>query len=145
MGAECWQMTACEGTSYNRFSPCLQPHTGLISMPTVHHACELVPLFFSWPSPSLCLSISLFIYHFVPFGSHVCSCSFGFQGSPGIINVSLLCLFPVFLFATCWCLSIETLCQIPLKRFSDWKDMDIHAQDSIQDPEKNCLYYVWYI
>lgn len=53
-------------------------------------ACELVPLFFSWPSPSLRLSISLFIYHFVPFGSHVCCRSFSFQGSPGSVSVFTL-------------------------------------------------------
>lgn len=95
MGAECWQMTACEGTSHTRLSPCPLPRTGLISMLTIHQACESAPLFFSLPGPSLCLPVYLFIYDFVPLRSHV---SFGsldffflFQDPPGSLDVSLLC------------------------------------------------------
>lgn len=122
MGAECWQMTACEAPSCTRLSPCLQPHTGLISMPTVHHACESVPLYFSWRNPSLYLSVCLLIYHFFPLSSNVCTCSFRFKDSPSSIIVSLLCLSSVFLSATCWCLSIRQLCKFLLKKFSEWKD-----------------------
>lgn len=126
MGAECWQMTACEGPSCTRFSPCLQPHTGLISMPTAHHACESVPLCFSWLNPSLHLSMC--IYHFFSFSSHVCTRSVRFSRlSPGSIIVSLLCLSSVFLSATCWCLSIRRLCKIPFKKFPEWKDMGAYT------------------
>lgn len=127
MGAECWQMTACEATSYTRFSPCLQPHTGLISMPTAYHGLWINPSVLQLAqsfTPSIHLSLYLFIYHFVPVGSHVCTCSFGFQDK----KVSLLCPSSVFLFATCWCLSILRLCQIPfIKVFKLKRHRSIHT------------------
>lgn len=132
MGAECWQMTGL-------WSHLVHP---LLTLPATTYRLNLhanrSPLL--WISPSVLqlaqsftlsihLSVYLSIYHFVPLGSHVCSCSFGFlKNSPGSINVSLLCLSSVFLFATCWCLSIKRLCKLPLKGFSNWKDMDAHTR-----------------
>lgn len=133
MGAECWQMTACEGTSHTRLSPCRLPRTGLISMLTIHQACESAPLFFSRPGPSPCLPVYLFIYDFVPLRSHVSSGSLSFFFFPssktllGSLDVSLLCVPEAFLFATCWC-PPRSNCFVTFKRLSGWKDGNGNTQ-----------------
>lgn len=77
------------------------------TMPVNRSLCSFAGPVLHSVSPSICLPIILFLS--VPTSALVRSL---FQDAPGSVNVSLLCLSRVFLFATCWCLSISVVFHI---------------------------------
>lgn len=142
MGAECWQMTGCEATAYTRFSPRLQPHPGLISMPTAHPACESIPLCLSCLGPSLHPSVYLYLsFRSCPFPRRHLFFFWGFQEK----NVSLLCLCSVFLLPPVDAFLSRGFVGSLYKKFQNWKETDAHTlpvswsftQMPIKTPYKN--------